>query len=318
MRKLLLAVILILYSSTKCFSAEMTNLDRSRSLLREGVQAYKSGDSEKAIKLFESSHDAAPESPYPLRALVRAHGSTFYRIKLDYDLAVAACRRLDLTLSAETPGALERDSYEGLLDCGELFLRGGERTKTILFLQKFLKNYPDYYDLGKVHNLRGVALFQLSRYEEAEEAFRESINVDPDYLEPYVNLRAVFNRMALYEQAQVNNRMGRNEDALELIEWLNARAKGFLPGMALKGDILADMGKTDEALNAYGEALNYDHTHWATHGIRLTMASLLEKRGQIEEALDLLNQNAARFQDLENDPTEKEISRLTGLLKDKP
>ncbi len=287
-------------------------------LYRRGLRSFRAGNLDEAFALFRRSQELDPAYPFPSLALGRIHQDLFETRHRGYDDAAAAYERFALALEAAPPAARERDLYQGLYFQGLLYLRGGEPGKALESLDRFTAKYPGFYNGEEVLNARGVALYQLNRYEEAAKAFRQAIAAKPTLLEAKANLRAVFSRLALYDEARANYRSGSLDDALERTRSLRRIAPGYLPALRLEGEILEQLGRPDEALCAYQAILEEDPGDPLTHGVRLDIARLLEQRGEKREALRVLNENLRRFRDVPRDPTKREVLRLMNLLRSPP
>jgi len=82
-----------------------------------------------------------------------------------------------------------------------LTLIGDERwEKALEELDRALELNPGYPDL---HNFRGVVLCELDRLDEAIEAFRQSSDLNTDYLVPRLNLAFAAMRAGRYEEAEI-------------------------------------------------------------------------------------------------------------------
>jgi tetratricopeptide (TPR) repeat protein len=289
-------------------------------LYRQGVRAYRAGKTADAIEKFNQSSKADTSYPYPVFALARLYQELHALEHRYYVEAADHYDRLALLLEAQPPGEKERALYQGFYFQGLLCLEGGEFAKALGALNRFLEVYPDYYSLELVHNAVGVAHYYLQNYDEAAEAFQRAIAVKPDFVEARVNVRSIFRRLTLYNEALADARAGRLEDALERVETLRLIAPGYLRGRHLEAGILRDLGRTEEAVCAYRDVLASDPGHPVSHDARMELAKLLESRGQLSEALSLLNQDLrwVRESDALRLLTMKEILRLVDLLKRAP
>ncbi len=295
-----------------------TSEETAPEVYRRGLRSFRAGNLDEAFALFHRSQELDPAYPFPSLALGRIHQELFETRHRGYDDAAAAYERFTLALEAAPPPARERDLYQGLYFQGLLYLRGGEPEKALESLDRFAAKYPGFYNAEEVLNARGVALYHLNRYEEAAKAFREAIAAKPALLEAKANLRAVFSRLALYDEARANYRSGSLDDALERTRSLRRIAPGYLPALRLEGEVLERLGRPEEALCAYRAVLEEDPGDPITHGVRLDIARLLELRGEKREALRVLNENLRRFRDVPRDPTKREVLRLMNLLRSPP
>jgi putative PEP-CTERM system TPR-repeat lipoprotein len=122
-------------------------------------------------------------------------------------------------------------------------------------------------------SLRGQAYLNLNRLDEAERAFRLARSLSPDGEGPLLGL------------AQVAARRGRYGEALgDLDQALGRSLAGVVvrsSAWRLKGDILRRQGKTDDALEAYGAALEVNRRNVAA---LLSRAALLADLHQFDTA----------------------------------
>lgn len=284
-------------------------------LYKKGMAEHKAGRIENAEGEFLAALHIDPLHTKSTYALALIYRDRYLATRHGYLKAKETFTDLDYQLRAHPPGAAERGLYLGLFDFAELLLHGTENQLALSYLDRFVENWPDYYEMEKIQNARGVALFRINRYDGAAAAFRAAMAANPDFLAPRVNLRGLFLRVNAFEEAKVAHRQGRNAEALALVDELLLIASGFTPALRLRGDVLRDLGRIDEALAVYGAVLASDPEDPLTHGVRLDMAAMLEKRGDLRGALNLLNANASRFRKVENDPTRAEIIRLVKLLR---
>jgi tetratricopeptide (TPR) repeat protein len=95
-------------------------------------------------------------------------------------------------------------------------------------------------------NNTGYALINLSRNEEAVEAYQQAINVDPKYATPYNGL------------GNALRNLGRNEEAVEAYQQaINVDPKDAAPYNGL-GNALRNLDRNEEAVKAYQQAINVD------------------------------------------------------------
>ena len=125
----------------------------------------------------------------------------------------------------------------------------------------------------------GNTLTDLGRYSEAIDYFTRTLAIEHDYVEGYINRGVAywylqkydealpdFTRATRYARLQVqarNNKalaelaLDRKEEALRTINELldNPRGGDIAPALNTKGSILYQMGKYDEALSIFNEAI---------------------------------------------------------------
>lgn len=291
--------------------------DEARGLYRDGVRAYRAGKIDDAVARFEASERADPSYPYPVFALARLYHEIYDTEHRHYEDAAARYERLALLLEANPPGEKERALYQGFYFQGLLRLAGGENDRALAALRRFLEVSPDFYNLEVVHNAIGVAYYYRQSYDEAAESFRRALSVKADYVPARLNLSSVFARLTVYADALGAARAGDLNDALERVQHLRLIAPAYLRGIHLEAGILRDLGRADEALCAYREALATDPSHSVTHDVRLELARLLEQRGQLGDAVAVLNDDLRWFREDERARTQtmRELLRLVDRLR---
>lgn len=282
---------------------------------REGARAQRNGKLEEAVVAYLAAERADPLYPYPTYALALIARDEYLKTRKGYQLAKERFARIDNQLSAATSRYRGSSLNVSYLDYANLLLAGNENAEALQLIDLFLLRLPSYVEMEKARNARGVALFRLNRFEEAAGEFRLAMASNPAYLAPRVNLRGLFLRVDAFEQARLEHRLGRPTEALARIDELLRIASGFTPALRFRADILKETGRVEEALESYRAVLAADQEDLITHGVRLDMAKIYEERGDLREALTLLNENATRFNRIENDPTRAEIIRIVEKVR---
>jgi tetratricopeptide (TPR) repeat protein len=282
----------------------------ARTLYKKGLQAFRSGDDATAIDFFQRAEDAEPTYPHPTFALGQIYQTIFEREVDHYEDAVAAYQRLDLLLKNSPPPAKEKVLYQAYHLQGLLYLKGGEYAEALRCLETFLRIQPDYSDIEYVYNAIGIALYYLDRYDQAVDAFRRSISVDPDYAEARFNLRSVFTRLSVYNEAVAIARAGELELAMEKVQRLKEFAPRYPPGRRLEAKLLDALGQTSAALRVYGEILSIDPNAPITYSVRIEMAKIMAARGEKEAAMQLLTDNLVRLPDIPDERARAEVVEL--------
>ena len=120
-------------------------------------------------------------------------------------------------------------------------------------------------------NALGVALYNLGRYQEAEQRYREAIDIDPEYADALVNLAALL-------QA--------NPDAAELLLRRALKINPKYPGArAMLGLMLLSSGHVHEAKAAFRKALKVSPRDPVA---LLGLAQIARVEGRFDEAQSLL------------------------------
>ena len=145
----------------------------------------------------------------------------------------------------------------------------------------------------------------------ARSSFETALALDPDQPEARFNLRSVFTRLAVYNEAMANARAWNVEAAFEGVAALKEFAPRYLPGRRLEANLLLKVGRIDEAMAVLGEILALDPDHPLTFGVRMDLAKLLTTQGKKDQAVELLRENLKRFPDT----PAKQKQDLTRLLE---
>jgi tetratricopeptide (TPR) repeat protein len=131
---------------------------------------------------------------------------------------------------------------------------------------------------------KGELFMDRKEYQEALEAFRQAILLDPNNAEAYAGKSGALWYLRKYQEA-----LGASEQAIRL-------DSGLARAWVSKGDALADLKKYDEALTAYDEALLLDPRYpaaWDNKGATLAeIKRYSEALSACNEALRLEPDNA--------------------------
>src|SRR4029077_6626348 len=119
----------------------------------------------------------------------------------------------------------------------------------------------------------GSTLRALGRFEEAIDAFRRAIAIDPDFADPYRNL-AICNRLPGHDQTVVHVAALAEREDLPVEERV---AAGFALGKALD-----DSNRFDEAFAAYAQANKIYQDTLAAAGFRFDVDAL---RRDVDETI---------------------------------
>ncbi len=295
-----------------------TSLAEARSMYKEGLRAYRAGNLEGALTLFRGSEEADPTYPFSPFALGRIYHELFNQETRHYRDAVDAYERVVRQLRAAPPEESNRALYQVLYFRGLLHLRGGDYEPALVSLREFLEVYPDFDNPAEVYNAIGIALYYQDQYDKAVEHFRAALARDPEYAEARFNLRSVFTRLAVYNEAVALARAGEMELALEKVRRLKEFAPRYLPGRRLEAQVLERLGEDREAVRICEEALGFEPADPLTYPLRLHLARLLAKQGRRQDALALLAENMRRFPDVSDERVRQEVTELMSKLRESP
>jgi tetratricopeptide (TPR) repeat protein len=168
---------------------------------------------------------------------------------------LAGSGRLDKLSNMD--GEIQREQAMILLERAYGHQMRGEYGDAILLYKRSLQKYPT----AEAHTFLGWTYSMMDRYDEAIEACKKAIEVDPQFGNPYNDIGAY-----LIEQ----------EEWEEAIPWLEKAtiAERYespqFPQMNL-GRVYEHLGDHDRALQCYEDALEIDPlyrtAHWAKYGL---------------------------------------------------
>lgn len=119
----------------------------------------------------------------------------------------------------------------------------GKVKEAIDGLLKVIKAYPSYAD---VHNALGLAYSLTGNNAAALESFRKAVQLNPDYIEAYVNMAIIYNEQCQFDEAI---------KAFQVAANLETREKGFSPQLRAKlANTYAQLGDTYYELQEYRKA----------------------------------------------------------------
>ena len=207
--------------------ARLYEIDPAGSSLQRGHLAKQRGHPEEALELLHAAVRLQPS---------RATLITVANVEYELSRFDDARRHAEQAL-ARSPGDAES---LGVLAQIEL-LRNPD--KAVALLREAVKSDPGSRSLNNL----GANLLFLRRYGEAEATLRKALALQPEALDPALNL------------ADCLTLLGRTAEARTLYARLDdATARGASPGwdvLGVRAQALAHLGKTDQALDALQQAL---------------------------------------------------------------
>jgi Flp pilus assembly protein TadD len=236
---------------------------------------------------LEQLHERADREvrPLELNFYQKARFANSFKWKLiengvESDVADGVTQSLLVHLShGSTAAAAHRHSVEGtspnasiendtLLARAKKAFDQGDNAQAVGLFDEFVSRVPGRAD---VLNALGVALHRLGRYQEAEQRYREAIDIDPENADAHFNLAALL-------QA--------NPDAAEPLVRRALKINPRFPGArALLGLTLLSSGHEHEAKVALRKALKVSPKD---HVAILGLAHLARVEGRFDEAQALL------------------------------
>jgi tetratricopeptide (TPR) repeat protein len=252
-------------------------------VVRRGTKALQAGDYLKAAEAFEEALRADPASPMHPFLLGQAYHGLFRRTGLFYREALDNYTKVVESLDEDSITADPR--RPALLFLGQLLIHGGEYRAAIERLRGFLARQPGYYALEAVWNSLGVAYYYLNEYEDAVQSFQEALKADPSNGPARFNLRSVFTRLSVFDQAMANRRIGRLDLALEDLGRLLTLAPRYGPARLQTALLLRDLSRPAEAEAEIVRALSFEPGPKVAFGLRDLLGDIRAARGDAEAAL---------------------------------
>lgn len=286
-----------------------------------GVTLYAMGRHEEAVLSYDRALALNPEDAqaYNNRGVALKELKQYDAASASYERALALWP--DFTEAHNNRGIVfrEREQFEEALACFDhaialdpgfadahcnrgIALQGLERgEEAIDSYRRALRWNPDS---AEAYHNRAISYFELKRWEQALADSQQAIRLRPDYAEAYAWLGETLQEMDQFEAAvksyDVALRLGhataelyerrgaglkalkRFEEALEMIDKALS-LKAYPIGQCNRGNILLEMGRYHEALEAYEEVIALHPTLPEAHNNR---AIALADLNRIEEALD--------------------------------
>jgi tetratricopeptide (TPR) repeat protein len=149
-------------------------------------------------------------------------------------------------------------SIKKLFDEGVTASRGGDNDGAIAKFNEAIVIMPTCYDC--FYNV-GYAYAQKKEYDKAEEAFKKSIELKPDYVEAYNGLATIYNAQKRFEDAQTASQKA----AALATAGGSAAGGGGVDALYNQGVIAWNAGKAEDAKKAFEEALKVDPKHANSH-----------------------------------------------------
>ncbi len=175
-------------------------------------------------------------------------------------------------------------SEQELYDAGIKELQSGNYTEAISYFDKVIAKNSEN---TAAHNARGVAFFELEKWDEAIAAFQISMEIDSTSYKPYLNLGNAFLEKKEFKNAVKNYNMASSLDPNQTDIYYNR-------GLALLG-----MEQYEDAILDFDMALQVDPNQVLVHFNRakalLGNNNPLEAINALEKAVALDDQNGPAF-----------------------
>ncbi len=134
--------------------------------------------------------------------------------------------------------------------------------------------YSDSLDTPEAEYARALRLMESGAHDEAEVAFRRTIQLDDDYAPAYVGMSRLF-----YEQ-------GRMKEAIRYVHMARSRDVDYVPCWLMTARLYAAAGQYQAAVTEFREAISRDEDQlWAVESY-FDLGGTLEQLDKLEEAHD--------------------------------
>lgn len=163
--------------------------------------------------------------------------------------------------------------------------RGGtDRTAyeaAIILYRQAIERHQNDRDRARAWNNLGSTYRSLGRYKEAIKAYRQAIELDPQYTLPWQNLGHVYQALSYAEDAIEAYRQAVTLDPDDAQAWNSL------------GDVYRSQGQLEPATEAYRQAIRLNATYaWPYFSLGLVYA----QQGQNEAAIPMLQEATRHFQ----------------------
>ncbi|MDC7222621.1 MAG: tetratricopeptide repeat protein [Spirochaetales bacterium] len=141
----------------------------------EGIRLSRSGKYDKALLAFTTALELEPANP-----------------RIIYNMALVFIRKEDYPTARELLEKaieLEGETADFHNDLGLCLYRTGQKEEALAEYDRALEIDPTH---STAWNNRGVYFFQKDDFTQAEECFRTSVNLNPDWEDSWFNLRDTY------------------------------------------------------------------------------------------------------------------------------
>jgi tetratricopeptide (TPR) repeat protein len=136
------------------------------------------------------------------------------------------------------------------LSAGSLYQALNQDRRALDHLAVAKQQAPERYE---VHRYAGLSFLKLAMWPEAEAAYRDALAINSEEMQVH------------FELAQVYGISGEApERAMEHLAYVLQLKPGYYPAMALRGDLLEEMGQIEEAIHAWQQVLDVAPRHAPT------------------------------------------------------
>jgi len=184
---------------------------------------------------------------------------------------------LSLILSRLIYFRIKTYQIEKIIKKAEIYQSEKDYKKSLELLNKELEDTRNL-KIKEIWNNKAIALYYLTRYEEAYESFNYALEIDPFYKFAILGKGAALYKLKRFEEALKSYDKALTIDQNYKEAWLN------------KGYVLHDLKRYKEALESYDKALDIDRSYkeaWLNKGY------VLHDLKRYQEALESYNKALA-------------------------
>jgi CHAT domain-containing protein/Flp pilus assembly protein TadD len=212
------------------------------------------------------------------------------QIKSQDNTGVGACY---VALGEQLQGQEQIDAYQAAIKLN--YLRGYAMYETILeqqdrlneivpIYQKAIQQYPEAPNIVGLHNLLGRVLVKLKRWDEAEVAYRGSLELSPEDVDVYFLLGDV-----LKNQGNSDEALRLYKKAAEIVRPDSRAEPGDASSYYQVGEQLKDRGLVELAIATYKKTFELDpKEHYRAYS---WIGQTLQKQGKLDEAFVAIRQS---------------------------
>jgi tetratricopeptide (TPR) repeat protein len=241
-------------------------LQESREELQKALQVRSDYMPARLLKAgLDNGDKKYAETEQELNSLVKDHPESFrvYRQMAIYDESRG--RNMDAEKNYVKALELQPDSEEVLRDLTLFYVRQKQPERAIQRLNAIPDGKKDALD----YELLGVAYSQAGKSQDAESAYKTALAKDP---------KRTSSEIALFNEYM---RKGRSEDGIKVLDQLaKNNPSNANEAYAVKGYLLEQQGKTDEAKQNYGQALKAEKADLSYVGAANNLAYMMAEEGR--------------------------------------
>jgi len=163
-------------------------------------------------------------------------------------------QNLNFVIPSERIAKLKQDKGKTLAEwqfqTGVAYYELGRYSEAVESFKQAIRINPDY---AEAHYNLGVAYYKLGRYSEAVEAYKQAIRINPDYAEAHYNLGVAYGVL------------GRHSEAVEAFKQAIRINPDYAEAHCNLGVSYGKLGRYSEAVEAYKQAIRINPDYAEAH-----------------------------------------------------